>query len=251
MNEYILKGEEGIKICNDHIEKSGMKFERKEKSKYHLDVLPHPYFGDVENAEVLFLAKNPSYDRIEDEYDTWIYKRINTENINLDNEKDAFYEALKSANFLKGFKEEENMLFYNAWKWWNKKVIGENVVANNPEKFAFVNLCGYHSKSFNPSYYLENSIIQKINFDNLKLIIYVWGKDDWINSKTFKENDDIIKKIPSIVLNEYYDKNHEGKTGQNIISISKILRIDENSIPNGKTKKEELNKLFTKINNES
>lgn len=174
---YIIKNEL-IDDCNKRIAESRMSSKNKDKYKYHLEVLPHPNFGNVKEAKILFLAINPSYDKFEDEYDTLMYTKTH-ENIDLQNENDEFYKTLKNVNFLEEFDKTENLYFFNAWHWWNKKVIGYEVEAKKPEKFAFVNLCGYHSKSFNDKYYFANSIINDINFKDLELVIIVWGEQLW------------------------------------------------------------------------
>ncbi len=214
--KYIINGEEQIEKINDNI--------NDKNKQYHFDVLPHPYFGDVENAKVLFLAKNPSYDQYEDKYDTKVYKDYRNGKgfgeINLSNEDDHYYTALKKANFAEPFDQENNLLFFNAWKWWNKKVIGYGAEAINPSKIAFINLCGYHSKSFNSRQYVPNSVINKIKWNDLKLIIYVWGKSEW---EEYFRNNGINSDAPKIELNLYL-KDETPTPGANVNSIEKILK---------------------------
>ena len=184
----------------------------KENYLYHLDVLPQPFFGDVSNADVLILAKNPSYAMYEDEFDTLMYEEYCDEQnnrIDLNDCNNKYYETLKQVDFFKGFNDKINRLFFNTWKWWNTNVIGDGVKKKTNVNVAVVNYCPYHSKeyydvkynSFKPSNEIINQI--KANIDK-KLIIVVWGDYLW------KE---IIGKKEVIILNN----------NLNIDSLSKIL----------------------------
>ena len=64
--EYILScDEENLKEYNERVKK----LDDGDDYVYHFDVLPQPYFGDVNNAKILLLAKNPSYSEYEDPVD--------------------------------------------------------------------------------------------------------------------------------------------------------------------------------------
>ena len=132
-------------------------FDKNKDLKLHLNVLPHPYFGNIETPTILFLAKNPSYaDYYEDEVDTYIY---------LKRHKDDLFNYLgdlKKVNFFKEFKDD-NVSFYSSWKWWNKKIIRnvELINKDNLDKIGFINLCGYQSKSFDDKHFENFRSISK------------------------------------------------------------------------------------------
>ena len=115
--EYFYeKDEKGLNIYD-------AKYDKNINYKYHYNVLPHPYFGDIENAQVIFLAKNPSYSEFEDEYDTWKFFE-DTKNDQKILNVDQYDKYLKETFLLNPFKDGNNKSFFNSWKWWNKKVIG-------------------------------------------------------------------------------------------------------------------------------
>ena len=211
--EYILEND---KVQMEEYQDKVNNITYKENYLYHLDVLPQPFFGDVSNADVLILAKNPSYAMYEDEYDTWTYEKYITEQkseINLNDFNDNYYKILKNVDFFKKFDNKFNSLFFNTWKWWNKNVIGEGVKPKSDTKVAFVNYCQYHSKeyynvnynSFQPS---DEIIKQLKNNLDKKLIIIVWGDDLWKN---------VLGNKNTIILNK----------NLKIDSLSKILEQND------------------------
>lgn len=214
---------------NDKIRENPNKKDTEKQKKYenkylyHLDVLPHPYFGDVENAKILFLAENPSYDKFEDEYDTWLYM-IRYGYPDLSDKNDKYYDVIKKVNMFKSFSDENNRLFFNAWKWWNKNVIGDNVSLKDDYKgkVAFMNLSGYHSKKYNSLKLKQLSNLKMFgnrenewkSSKNVELIVCVWGKNEWKKLLGDKMNDE-----NTIILNNR----------QNITTIEQILNSEDDN----------------------
>lgn len=52
-----------------------VKLNEKEDFAYHLDVLPQPFFGEIEAPKILIIANNPSYVKWDDEFDRDLYLR--------------------------------------------------------------------------------------------------------------------------------------------------------------------------------
>ena len=194
-------------------------FDKNKDLKLHLNVLPHPYFGNIETPTILFLAKNPSYaDYYEDEVDTYIY---------LKRHKDDLFNYLgdlKKVNFFKEFKDD-NVSFYSSWKWWNKKIIRnvELINKDNLDKIGFINLCGYQSKSFDDKHFENFRSISKNDLsaavEKAEIVIVVWGKMTKIKEiqdlmENYSVNSNKVQKW--IVLND-------GATGTNVNSLESIL----------------------------
>ncbi|MCR5787301.1 MAG: hypothetical protein K6G28_06340 [Acholeplasmatales bacterium] len=185
--------------------------ETDEKYKLHLNVLPHPYFGNIVNPDILIIAKNPSYAENEDEQDTYLYLK------NHSNALDNYFEELSKVDFFESWSKKENQSFFNAWNWWNKKVIQGVKLKDESKTIGIINLCGYHSRYFTKKHYenfpfkTEEELVELIN--NAKLVIFVW--EGALLSK-IKEK---MKNTNYIILNQC--KN--GKYGTNINSLKKIV----------------------------
>lgn len=226
MEEYILKEDsKNLKEYNERVKN----LDDGEDYIYHFDVLPQPFFGKVNNAKILLLAKNPSYSEFEDEYDTFLYKRQHKE-ININNYNDLYYETLKDVDFFENFDADCNKFFFNAWKWWRKNVIGNKVCMKekySSKDVAVLNLCGYHSKRYYDVNYNNYSkeYIKSIDFSKFELVIIVWGKDLWLPLLEGKVNKERI-----VFLNEYKDEFNNIRYGQNIIPIAKLLENEEKTV---------------------
>ena len=210
-----------------------------EDYKYHLEVLPQPYFGNIIKPKVLILGKNPSYEdgthnkeyfNNNDNTDTIAFNKSNK------TLKDYIYN-LKNVDFFKP-ENDDNKYFVNcAWHWWYKKVFGEN---NNFDNFndnvGIINLCPYHSKRYNEIKAnqfteRENALrtqIKSILSDRCELIIIVWGYNVW---KKFMNSDnelsDLFTNTNKIILNQLKNPTKKGCLyGQNIQSINTIINKD-------------------------
>lgn len=203
---------------------------------YPTHVLPHPWWGNVENPEIIVLAKNPSYAPIDDEKDE------------LDKEfKDDLMENIKnkdkSLNLFKFINTE-------TFKWW-KETIGELYKEGDDDhsfikKVGFFNLCGYHSEEFKQIKKLKeknqilkdenfkdffkrfkllnetNKFIYKYNYKYLptqnavglhvqklinnpstKYIIVIWGYDKWVDLGVDFSN----AKDKLLIVNKYNYRN--------------------------------------------
>ena len=179
--------------------------EYKSNYKIHLEVLPQPFFGNIDNPEILVLAKNPSYDEFGDEFDTKMYleKRNDYENyiddlkkVNLSKKIDVnkFIEVVKS-DHLDIADDNINYLFFNAWKWWKENVFCQ-IELN--EKLCCLNLHGYHSRYYNEVNDNKNINIECLkqlleSFKNVKQIFVVWGDSLWEKVINDCINDDLKK----------------------------------------------------------
>ena len=193
-------------------------FDDKKTTKLQFHVLPHPYFGNVKNPKILFLAKNPSYaDYYEDDIDTYLYLKNNEGNLS------NYLNNLKKANFFKMWNDEANISFVSSWKWWNKKIIRNVKLINDDdlEKIGFINLCGYQSKSFDNNHFIQFRSINKDDLstavNNADVIIVVWRKILEIDEiRKLKDNNKNNNGPKWIVLNN-------GMTGANVNSLYRIL----------------------------
>lgn len=212
-DEY-LKAPEAVRFLLREEKNDLAQFDGDKEKKLHLNVLPHPYFGNVDKPTVLFLAKNPSYaDYYEDEVDTYLYLK------NHNGDLSHFINDLSDVNFFKNWNEGKNISFISSWKWWNKKIIRkvqptEAII----DKIGFMNLCGYQSKSFEKEHFEQFRSVSpeklKQAIDSAQVIIVVWKK--------ILEFDKIIELIgdkPCLALNK-------DKTGANVNSLYKILNRD-------------------------
>lgn len=244
IREYVFEKD------NEGLDEYEEKYGDNEDFKFHYNVLPHPYFGNIEKATVIFLAKNPSYSKYEDEYDTWKFfedTKYDKDKI-LDEGNSQYDDYLEKTYLFKGFAEGNNKSFFNSWKWWNKKVIGE-VTCNdgtNAKDIAFVNLCGYQSKEFVEFNYVneeirnwfgcskESSVFETILKKNNVFFVVVWGRKEWSNffnevchiKNNGKKNNDFFDNNLSgrfIVLNQYKSKSGDIKCGRNINTLEMIL----------------------------
>ncbi len=181
---------------------------------FHLNVLPQPFFGEINDPDILIIAKNPSYAKNEDEQDTYLYLK---NHINLD----CYYENLKEVNFFKNWSAGENLSFINTWNWWNKRVIGGAHLKNSETKIGIINLCAYHSKYFLNDHYeylpflSVNEIVEIIK--KAKFVIFVW------NGAFLDSFKNVIVKDRYVVLNRYIDCNFNYKYGTNLNSIKSVI----------------------------
>ena len=205
--EFIISGDEQKNFC----------FTKSKSLKLHLNVLPHPYFGNIDNPRVLFLAKNPSYDENYDEQETFTYLKNHSDDLS------NYVSDLEKVDFFKSWSEKCNESFFNSWNWWNNKVIGGAKLKINSADVGFLNLCSYHSKNFDirhfnnlPSMEL-NQIIKTLENKRLELIIVVW------DGAILDELKPYIEKKDHIILNVCKDKKGQTKNATNINSLKKII----------------------------
>ncbi len=234
--EEDIKKVNGNDNCLDVYDKKVSKLKtNKELYEFHYDVLPQPFFGDYENADILFLAKNPSYAEYEDEYDTYsfleYFKNIYNRDFVWNNDYEDYETLLKKVDFFEGFEQATNNIFFNTWKWWNLNVIGHNVKVKQNKKVGIINLCPYHSKNYlsyaDTKDYEKNWLeSQKSNQETIKkavesaqLIIVVWGKPEWQKYLNGFNKDVIVLNQTSKM-----DENGKVKYGQNINNLEVILK---------------------------
>lgn len=231
-NKYYLKSDdENLKNYEKYISNKTDNY--KKNYKYHLDVLPQPFFGNITNKpKVLFLAKNPSYDDkgfcgYTDIQDT---KDFKNDCVNNRTCLKKYIDGLSKVDFFKPIPDGTDYYVKSAWGWWQSKVIGKSEkILLDGSKVGFFNLCAYHSfryndikaNRFNSQNQLKNQLKEILT--DVELIIIVWGKTVWDNFIKNSNDVELIKKYEEknrVVLNKIKNKH---KYGQNIISIDKII----------------------------
>ena len=196
----------------------------------HDNVLPHPYFGDIDkDIDILFIANNPSYAIDDDEYDTKLILKKN--------KFEEYADIIKNVNFFDSY-NTNNLFFYNAWHWWHSRVIGNlDIPIDNSMNIAIVNLCGYHSRRFHVEHYKTFPSFNDKDFHDIivksKIIIFVWKRTFEIINKNEKFAD-IIKNKDYLWLTK---GNHYGKT--NTLEII----LEDNETKNKYTETHESNAI--------
>ena len=191
-------------------------------TKVRLNVLPQPFFGKKdESNSIIFLAKNPSFDKYGDSYDTYLYLK--------DNDISNYVDKLKEVNFFESSTSGMNLYFYNTWKWWNEKVFG-NINLKNGFNALFLNLSPYHSKFYTPGYrnfpsFDSGYVKEKLN--SAELIFIVWGKEEWEKflGLEFDKQEKIKYKIINLKENT---KNFNIKTISSLYNDEKYNKILSN-----------------------
>lgn len=230
-NEYFIEGD---KKCLDEYEEyvSYQSDSYQIKYKYHLDVLPQPYFGNITEPKVLFLGKNPSYD-ITGLYGYTDIQDVDDFESDLKEGKTSFESYLKGLCKVDFFKEVPRQNEYyakGAWGWWHNKVIGSSLGKTiDSSKVGFINLSPYHSIRYNDIsknvFCSQDDLKRKLKsiLPGVDLLIIVWGKGVWerfIKNSYDEELMGLFNSKSKLVLNKIKGKS---KYGQNIISIKKIL----------------------------
>jgi hypothetical protein len=206
---------------------------------YQTHVLPHPWWGNINNPKVIVLGLNPSYDPINDE---------------MDDKLPGVYDAL--LNNIDKNKNPINWLNFShaiTSQWW-KETLGSLITSVGKESIyknvGFFNLCGYHRDSYKnvqqkclikkenmnhdlkefvnkfdfisqslsdqiPIYndkYLptQNAIILHINklirSSEVKHVILLWGHKEWVDAGINLRDSEISKKL--LIVNKYNPSNH-------------------------------------------
>jgi hypothetical protein len=206
---------------------------------YQTHVLPHPWWGNINNPKVIVLGLNPSYDPINDEMDDKLPGVYDALLNNKDKNK-------KPINWL-------NLSHTITSQWW-KETLGSLITSVGKESIyknvGFFNLCGYHRDSYKnvqqkclikkesmnnelkefvnkfdfisqslsdkiPRYndkYLptQNAIILHINklirSSEVKYIILLWGYNEWFYAGINLKDSKISKKL--LIVNKYNSSNH-------------------------------------------
>lgn len=203
------------------------KLKNKDDYYFHLEVLPQPYFGEIENPYILILANNPSYVEGDDEFDRDLYLRHK--------QLPEYLDTLKKVNFL-DYERIENKYFFNTWQWWHKNVFGNITLKDKSNKIGIINLCGYHSKQFN-SNKSSNLMVNNLKdvITQAKVIVFVWKSTYDIITKEYPEE---LKNKPFIILTK---GNQFGKTN----TLEKVL-FDDNISKRYNESYEEDAKMFLK-----
>ncbi len=244
-NNYIeLLCEKLKKLDNDNYVteedfKEIQKYKENKNYDIHLEVLPQPFFGNIDNPKILFLAKNPSY---EDGANNSKYAKNNdiTDKNLFEKKSDVslvdYIHNLSKVNFFEKINEENKYFVNCAWYWWQTNVIGDSNKMNIDNKnVGFINLNPYHSKYYSEKtpFCLEKALFEQLerisNNQNLELIVVVWGKKTWdkfVNnySNKYDNLDSLFNGKSLIVLNKNKRKQKNNKKyGINLNTIEKIV----------------------------
>jgi hypothetical protein len=154
---------------------------------YQTNILPQPFFGNIESPEIIVLAKNPKYEG----------KKSVDESEEIINKSSANYpEDIFLENRNKYF--ENNRTNHCTLDWWKKsfcELIGDKCFEDVLDNVGIFNLCGYHSKNYFdlpkkirkdigeeilPSQEaLKEHLNKLINAPTTKLVIIIWGEKPW------------------------------------------------------------------------
>lgn len=163
--DYDLLKDKLVKDChnfNDYVEKY---IDKPQDTKFHPDLWPSPYCGDLRNGEIFILSLNPGFDC------DYYYESVaeinqaleNNLSQNFTNEKYPFFVLnprfswiggakywLKKLNpIIQKIEQDKNMNYSDALSFLSKKIVALELVP-------------YHSKKFNYSKYPELPSVQKM-----------------------------------------------------------------------------------------
>lgn len=244
LKEIVLKDDKNENCKNYYVsEKDYEQLIDKEKLSlsyfYQTHVMPQPFFGNIENPEIVVLAKNPTYNpKYEIKESDEFRKKISKGNNDKENIHNLWFE-LSSLDFEQRCTQ----------KWWYETFEGffnkdnHNEFKNILKHVGIFNLCGYHSKTYNnfPSYYfktdylktekklptqicLRNYLEQLVTEPEVKYIILIWGKDEWESLMEKKFFDNLSDKL--LIVNK------ENKTNHKIINAPEIKEKLKNLLKN-------------------
>lgn len=180
-SENILKTDK--KVLNEFNSKTSSLF------KYHTEVLPEPFLGNVLDAKIVILALNPGfvYDANIGEWE----KAIEAEKENFIKSK-CNQLSLKTKEFISENKIE-NKIGDNYWAKKTKYIV--DTYPNSKNDIALVQFCGYHSEKFrqiSPKYFGQSNLYlssQEFSFriirylmQESRIIILARGERIWCNA---------------------------------------------------------------------
>lgn len=191
--EYIAKGDKDV------LDKWNKKIQSKKDENYitehefHLELLPEPFWGDLENAEVYILSGNPGFGGNEQRIDgKQAFIEAMKENLNQypsrliwldsdlkENTKDEKYE-----------KDGEAVLYHPGFEYWEEKTKELREKAGDDLNICVIELFPYHSQKISdemkkcaselPSREFVNFYIEKAINDG-KWIVIARCKSEWLN----------------------------------------------------------------------
>lgn len=244
---------------------------------FRTHILPQPFFGNIDNPEIVILALNPKYSPIDSENECKAV--LEKKEINGD-----FNEYIKHID------EVFNVEKGHTLEWWSKVFNGliskndvnEKTIGTILSKVAIINFCGYHSSSFEaiPNNVIDEKMwinstqtqtkdyVQYIIKEKSPLIIRLWG-NEWntvLGTLKEKELNEVLFvnakcAANGVILNGIHEKNKEnfkeefklfleGKS-----SAAKLKSIVEDSnknmncevIPSTNEKSNKIKKIIEKI----
>ena len=156
------------------------------------NLIPHCFWGNIKDPEIVILAKNPSYS-IDDELDNKYFRKTFMGNLKIEDRDESIINVLFSSTSYDGIPFELSCVS----KWW-RAFFDKNINLSNQETFmskiCILNLCGYYKTTVekkigkhlfwfydNKNNKIDDVIIDLFNKEknkNLKKVISVWKFND-------------------------------------------------------------------------
>lgn len=157
---------------------------------YQTHLLPQPWWGNIEDPEVLFLSLNPSYVPIIDDEDENYIQSFLKENLRSKSINWFDHKYIKDRN---GQNRKTS-----SFQWWENKLKGLHSagISNDEEKIynkiGFFQLCGYHSREYRPMAKkcfvgVKELPTQTVVVEHVRTllnkydpyVVIIWGKKEW------------------------------------------------------------------------
>ena len=210
--EYLTNNVEKFEIKNSY-------YSYGKDKKVYFNLVPKPWWGNIENPEVIILLLNPGFTKDDDE-DKKILSDHNFEENNAHLKEEMINNLKQSNNNINWFDDKwKNAGSYHWWKPRLKEIAGE-LKADDPYNYIYNNIgffefFGYHSKSFDLSFLKNDEFLptQKAMFEYLNklikvnnpLVVIVWGQKKWQQGLDGLAHYDEFKDIEQFVPLDYID----------------------------------------------
>lgn len=183
---------------------------------FQTHLMPQPWWGNIEDPDIIFLALNPSYDPVIDDEDELAIESDLKENL-----------VSKSFNWFQhkeiidsGNKKRKT----SGYQWW-KATLGDlykqddlNTEMKIYHKIGFFQLCGYHSKSYfkltrkcllgkKNLLPTQETIVEYINElikKRDRYIVLIWGEKHWKNANLDFKTSKLVKLKGDLDMNHYF-----------------------------------------------
>jgi hypothetical protein len=182
---------------------------------YQTHLLPQPWWGNIEDPEVIFLALNPSYDPVIDDEDESHIESSLKENLTSKTINWFEHKEIKTRN--------EQTRKTSNFEWWEKTLKGlyNAGIPNDEEKIynkvGFFQLCGYHSRNYNEMTKIcfkegydilptQKAVVEYVKYlissDKSPYVVVIWGEKKW------EEAGVEFNPQKLVVLNKVFHYNH-------------------------------------------
>lgn len=210
--EYLANNVEKFEIKNSY-------YSYGKDKKVYFNLVPKPWWGNIENPEVIILLLNPGFTKDDDE-DKKILSDHNFEENNAHLKEEMINNLKQSNNNINWFDDKwKKAGSYHWWKPRLKEIAGE-LKADDPYNYIYNNIgffefFGYHSKSFDLSFLKNDEFLptQKAMFEYLNklikvnnpLVVIVWGQKKWQQGLDGLAHYNEFKDIEQFVPLDYID----------------------------------------------